>query len=303
MTQQKIPFRSPYRLGGCVYYSQNREDLILESFFPDVKEGFYVDIGAFDPNVDSVTKLFYEKGWRGVNIEPQPDRYRLFEEERPRDINLNFGVGDAEGEFTLRSYKNQGLSTLSEEVKNNLGSDSDSGETKEYSDIKIQIRQLESVFRENNLSHVHFMKIDVEGFEYEVIKGNDWNVYRPEVLCIEADHIEKDWRPILRKQGYKFIFHDGLNEYYTDSHTSRNSKFNYVQDIVTNRGGGIRWEHYDEMAQLYEYSKQKTNHVEELTKANRELNAKLNEFDRIKPVVMQLARLVKKKVAIFHSNV
>ena len=65
--------------------------LTLASFFPDVEKGFYVDIGGYDPDYDSVTKLFYLRGWHGINVEPQPSGYRLFEEKRNRDINLNIG--------------------------------------------------------------------------------------------------------------------------------------------------------------------------------------------------------------------
>src|SRR3989338_356894 len=87
-----------------ITYAQNREDLILAAFLDGVKKGFYVDIGAAHPVIDSVTKYFYERGWSGFNIEPIKRQYELFEKQRKRDINLNCGVGAEEATLVLREY-------------------------------------------------------------------------------------------------------------------------------------------------------------------------------------------------------
>ena len=63
--------------GEISSYSQFYEDFILISVFHNVKEGFYIDIGANDPNIISVTKSFYLSGWNGINIELLPDKYDL----------------------------------------------------------------------------------------------------------------------------------------------------------------------------------------------------------------------------------
>jgi FkbM family methyltransferase len=214
-----------------ITYAQNREDIILDGFFEATEKGFYVDIGAYDPEYDSVTKLFYKKGWRGVNVEPQPDRFQAFTEKRPRDINVNAGVSNTAGELALRSYKNQGLSTFSEEMKNDY-SKASSGQTEEYQDIKVKVLTLRQLLKDHKVTSIQFMKIDVEGLEYEVLEGNDWKKYRPEVICIEANHIKKDWRSLLTENGYSLTFFDGLNDYYTDNHTNRASHFDYVQAVV-----------------------------------------------------------------------
>ena len=82
-------------------YSQFFEDLILFCAFYDIENGFYIDIGANDPNDLSVTKAFYLRGWNGINIEPLPDKYDRLIKERPRDINLKIGVGKSKGNSTL----------------------------------------------------------------------------------------------------------------------------------------------------------------------------------------------------------
>ena len=52
-------------------FSEYFEDLILFTIVSDIKNGFYIDVGAYDPNIVSVTKAFYLRGWNGINIEPQ----------------------------------------------------------------------------------------------------------------------------------------------------------------------------------------------------------------------------------------
>ena len=56
-------------------YAQDKEDLILWQILEDVDHGFYIDVGANSPDIYSVTKLFYENGWNGINIEPLPDMF------------------------------------------------------------------------------------------------------------------------------------------------------------------------------------------------------------------------------------
>jgi FkbM family methyltransferase len=252
-----------------VYYSQNREDLVLEAFFPDVEKGFYVDVGANDPVVDSVTKLFYEKGWRGINIEPLKHHYEALKAQRPEDINLNIGVGLKRKTMVFNEVvSGDGLSTfLDDMAKDSATSDS----IKNY---PVQIETLSEVFKAHKVGKIHFLKIDVEGFEYEVLAGNDWDKYRPEVICIEANHIIKDWRPLLKTNNYKLAFSDGLNEYYTDASTSRQAQFDFVESVVINRGGGVRDEHYQIIKELDEQVRQEQ---EALQQAHLETQKLLHE--------------------------
>src|SRR3954464_403823 len=88
-----------------ISYAQNKEDVILQALLKGAKKGFYVDVGANHPVHESVTKLFYEKGWSGVNIEPANELHLLLSADRPRDINLKVGVSNREDELVFREYK------------------------------------------------------------------------------------------------------------------------------------------------------------------------------------------------------
>jgi FkbM family methyltransferase len=201
-------------MSRIVSYAQNREDIVIYRFFPELTNGTYIDVGANHPEHFSVTKLFYDLGWRGVNIEPIERLHALFVQQRPEDVNLNVALGSSVGTLDLREYVDgDGLSTLSHEMKAHYETNA-TIYTDAYRDTKVPVRTLESIFNDYKLDSVQLLKIDVEGFEHEVLKGNNWSKYRPELVCIEANHITEDWRGILNQAEYSFVFFDGLNEYF-----------------------------------------------------------------------------------------
>jgi FkbM family methyltransferase len=80
-----------------------------------VEHGLRADVGRV-ADMHSVTKAFYERGWRGINIEPNPEFNRQLQVHRPRDINLRVAVGDREGILTMNFVGNTGLSTLDDTI-------------------------------------------------------------------------------------------------------------------------------------------------------------------------------------------
>lgn len=222
-----------------ISYAQNREDILLKGFFKDIKKGFYVDVGANHPDTLSTTKNFYDTGWRGINIEPNPHLYKLLKQQRPRDINLNFGAADKTDQLKFREYpEGDGLSTFSAESQKNYEQATSEYRpyTAKHKDRTVKVFPLKQILADNPLPAVHFMNIDVEGFEYEVISGNDWKKFRPWVLCIEANHLLKDWRPLLKKAKYDHVFSDGLNNYYVASeHKEIGDNFSYVNTVLLDK--------------------------------------------------------------------
>ena len=196
-----------------ITYAQDNEDVILASILKGVKEGFYVDVGANSPDFYSVTKLFYEQGWSGINIEPLPDEFNELCAKRERDINLNIGIGNTPGTMTL--YLDNMCSTLSDKVvaDNHL---------EDKPTLQIEVRTLADVLNEVKPKEIHFMKIDVEGFEKQVLEGMDWN-YRPWVFCMESTKpnttipCHEEWEYILLEHGYVLKEAHGINRFYIDS--------------------------------------------------------------------------------------
>ncbi len=288
-----------------ISYAQNREDIILDGFFSDRTRGFYVDIGAYDPDVESVTKLFYIKGWTGINVEPQPDRYKFFVNKRPKDINVNLGISNKQSKLQLRSYANQGWSTFSPQIKSEYEEHTDIN-TQSYTEIQVEVITLAALFEKYAVKEINFLKVDVEGLEYEVLEGNDWQKYRPEVLCIEANHIQKDWRKLIRSHGYSLVFFDGLNEYYTDNNSDRAKKFDYLKAVVFKEPIA----HYALMDVFRMYSDRISSleegiatQQEELAAANaastrllKELEVARKEFEEIASLKRHIKRAVKRRV-------
>ena len=50
-----------------------------------MERGFYIHIGAQHPEIDSVSKAFFDRGWQGVHVEPVPHYANLLREARPGD--------------------------------------------------------------------------------------------------------------------------------------------------------------------------------------------------------------------------
>ncbi len=278
-----------------VSYAQNREDIILDGFFKDVENGFYVDIGASDPVVDSVTKYFYDRGWTGINVEPNPLVYKNLAKERVHDINVNAIVSNSKSsEALLRIYKKgDGLSTVSEKIKDEYEHKTTAA-TKDYKDTAIKTVTLKDLFETNGVSKIHFLKIDVEGYEYEVLKSNNWEKYRPEVICIESNHLVKDWHPILKESKYEKVFFDGLNEYYASEESKKADIFSYVNSIIGRRivDADTAWELNDleNKKMIIEYQLQNNRkYTQELEERIRFLDSHIFHQQRSKNLIKNLA--------------
>ena len=179
-----------------------------------VAQGFYVDVGANHPTHDSVTKAFYERGWSGINIEPLQKHYEELLLERPRDINLQVAAGAHEGEIDLYDSVVRGLATASAEVAQarlDAGGD--------VLVCRVPVRPLDAVLAEYARDQIHFLKIDVEGFEDVVLSGLNLEQWRPWVIVVEAtkpnsQELELGWGPLITRARYQCVWFDGLNRYY-----------------------------------------------------------------------------------------
>lgn len=199
-----------------ISYSQNCEDVILNRIFRDRAQGRYVDVGAHFPVIDSVTEHFYRKGWHGINVEPLPAAFAELRAARPRDINVNCAVGDADG--SQRFFALDGLSTLIAEVAGNLAASVGA-----VSEIVVETLRLATLLERHPIGDIDFLKVDVEGAEGMVLQSNDWQRFRPTVVLAEAVHpvthapMHLAWEGVLLEVGYHFVYFDGLNRFYWNS--------------------------------------------------------------------------------------
>lgn len=186
--------------------------VILFCIFNKIKKGFYIDIGANDPDAISVTKALYLRGWNGVNIEPLPDKYNSLKKKRPKDINLKIGVGKKKGKTTF--YVSGTMSTVQKAYVN-----------KTKKSIIINIDTMSDICKTYipNITNIHFCKIDIEGEEKNALLGFDFKNYRPNVFLIESTSPGSNiptyisWEYILLNNNYSFIYQYKINRYYIDN--------------------------------------------------------------------------------------
>lgn len=197
-----------------ISYPQNFQDVVLRRLFPEDYQGFYIDVGANDPEVGSVTKHFYDRGWHGINVEPG----RVYEKlckARPRDVNLNVGLSNRAGE--LRFYEHlvySGWSTFCSVLAEQ--------HVREQGCIQrtVPVKTLAEICNQYVRGHIDFLSIDVEGHERQVLEGGNWRHWRPTVVVIESvrpnskipNH--EPWEPMLIEADYLFALFDGVNRYY-----------------------------------------------------------------------------------------
>jgi FkbM family methyltransferase len=197
-----------------VSYAQNYEDVLLARAFPDMKEGFYIDVGANDPISDSVTKHFYDQGWHGINIEPVRALYERLCSHRGNDINLNIGLSNRESYRELiECLSYPGLSTFTPCLVDNWRR---RGLEMQTANRSVPVMTLAQICEAHVDRTIDFLKIDVEGHEREVIEGGDFHKWRPRVILIEATWPER-WEPLILGADYHFAIFDGLNRYYVRS--------------------------------------------------------------------------------------
>ena len=201
-----------------ISYAQNLEDVMLYRALRHVERGFYIDVGAQHPVIESVTKSFYDRGWRGINIEPVTKYFRLLQRERPEDVNINVLVGCRESERVFHEFPETGLSTVSREYADRNAADGYGVLTR-----TVACTTLDVICREHGVSTVHFLKVDVEGAEKEVLEGFAFQAVRPWVVVVEANaprstrDASEEWRPWLASKGYQDVYYDGLNRFFVAS--------------------------------------------------------------------------------------
>jgi FkbM family methyltransferase len=199
-----------------ISYAQNAEDVVLARVFAGQASGRYVDLGAGDPVLASVTKHFYDLGWRGINVEPIPAKARELRVARPDDLTLQVAVGAAPGSAKLHVVEDEwGWSTLDDDLAVHYRDE----RRWEVGTVEVELTTLAALL-DAHPGPVDFLKIDVEGAESAVIEGADWTRHRPRVLVVEATEpgspkpTHEEWEPMLLDSGYRCALFDGLNRFY-----------------------------------------------------------------------------------------
>ncbi|MFO1525300.1 MAG: FkbM family methyltransferase [Turneriella sp.] len=200
-------------------YAQYQEDLIIDAILGSKRKGFYVDVGANDPTVISNTRRFYDRGWRGINIEPNLGLYNKLKSDRPRDINLNVGIATTAGDLTFYEMSADTLSSFDRDAAISSGRIHGAHL---ISERKIKVLPLSEVFQKYLPNpRIDFISIDVEGFDLDVLRSNDWAKYRPALLLVEANIGYAKIIEFTQEIDYVLLFFNGTNGFFIDSKVLR----------------------------------------------------------------------------------
>lgn len=198
-----------------ISYAQNFEDVMLWRALGHVQGGRYVDIGAQSPEVDSVSRLFHERGWRGIHVEPMPDYATQLRQSRPDDLVIQAAIGATAGSLTFYEIAETGLSTSKQEI-----ADKHAGSGFKVRETVVPAMTLDDLLSSFHGPDLHWLKIDVEGAEQDVLKGWTTSPIRPWVVVVEStlpltkSESHGAWEPLLSAKGYRFAYFDGLNRFY-----------------------------------------------------------------------------------------
>lgn len=201
-----------------ISYAQNFEDVILWQALQDVKKGFYVDVGAGLPGINSVTKAFYDHDWSGINIEPEAAQFEVLKLHRQRDINLHIAAGASDGIGKFYFLPGIGFFVNDPEYYKTIRKAH--GQVGHEAELAQQTLNTILANYPPPAGEIHFLKIDVEGSEGAVLEGLDFQRYRPWMVVVEAifpmTNIRHDdrWKHHLLDNRYAFVYFDGLNCFY-----------------------------------------------------------------------------------------
>ncbi|CAJ0891341.1 FkbM family methyltransferase [Ralstonia flatus] len=196
-------------------YAQNFEDVMLWRALQHVVDGFYIDVGAQHPIIDSVSKAFYERGWRGIHVEPTTTYASLLRQDRPEETVLQAALSFTHGTLTFFEIPETGLSTADATI-----AERHRQQGFEIRDTTVPSLTLRDVFERAGTRDIHWLKIDVEGFERQVLEGWGNSRARPWIVVVESTlplttiESHTHWERLLRERDYAHVYFDGLNRYY-----------------------------------------------------------------------------------------
>jgi FkbM family methyltransferase len=200
---------------GIVSYAQNFEDVMLWRALGHIPNGFYIDVGAQHPVLDSVSKAFYEHGWRGVHVEATHQFCSMLREARPDELVLEVAVSEKRGSMYFYEIPETGLSTGDKSI-------AEKHEAKGFrvNEISVPCITLDDLFEQIGSRDIHWLKIDVEGMEAKVLSGWTNADMRPWVIVVESTYpstqvqTHNSWQYLVLEKGYLETYFDGLNRYY-----------------------------------------------------------------------------------------
>lgn len=203
--------------GFTISYSQCGEDVIIRTIFgKNKRQGFYVDIGCNNPIQKSNTFKLYLKGWSGICVDGNEILMKKFRKIRKRDICLNEIVSDESRDLIFyQDDLNHELSSVDPVLGEGLRSSNSS--LKEITTRSTTLKDIFETYLDSR--KIDLLCVDVENHDLEVLKGNNFEKFRPEIICVEF-HGNMDslagsaMNSFLTEKGYELLAVSAPNAFY-----------------------------------------------------------------------------------------
>lgn len=190
-------------------YEQDR--FVRETFFANVNDGFFLDIGADDGLDRNNTRFFEEAGWTGICIEPSPSRFPALAKNRACEC-LNVAIASTPGdvEFLDITGWGKGLSGIvhhydARHLERIERETSGNPLTASKSVVRVPAVTLGSILQERGRTQVDYCSIDVEGGELDVLVSVDLRAVGIRVITIENNYGDPAIAQALTERGYRLV--------------------------------------------------------------------------------------------------
>lgn len=207
---------SDYKEAIRMYYSQYGEEEILNSFFDKTRDGFVVEVGAADGLLNSNSRYLIESlGWRGILVEPHPTYFNLLEQlysDNNKVKLINSAAHSIKGEMSFFLYGHDHraqVSTLSEDFKKRVCDVHGDKYLEEA--ITVSVLTLEDILPSED---INFLSIDCEGVDMEVLKSNNWETKRPQLICVEHSMPKVELDSYMKEINYELLSRTQGNSFY-----------------------------------------------------------------------------------------
>jgi FkbM family methyltransferase len=195
-----------------ISYSQLGQDLDVLNLYSNKRSGTFIEIGASDGIRLSNTYLLEQLGWKGICVEPIPEKFELLKKNR-KSINVNKAVYNVSGQdikFTVAPYSF--LSGITSEI-DTFHEVKNTGTT-----ISVKTISLNDLISQSGLpTFIDYLSLDTEGSEYEILKALDFSKYKFGTIHVEHNFVmpkRQYIRSLLFSNGYRFLKQNRHDDYY-----------------------------------------------------------------------------------------
>lgn len=179
------------------------------------KNGFFVEAGANDGVQQSNTyHLERFQGWRGILIEPVPEKARACRLNRPGAHVFQTALASTPDIKSVKIHAAGLMAFVSgnlpgPEAQTQLNNAREKQNLSVIPEIEVPARPLSDILDEVRPPMIDFFSLDVEGYEVPVLKGMDISRHRPRFLLIET----RDRAAVERQLGNGYVLEAQLTHH------------------------------------------------------------------------------------------